>query len=66
MGRPAVHGERVTTAIRIPVDLHQRLVEESESRDVAINHLVVKATRHYLDHVLAPLPDDDLAEPGHR
>jgi hypothetical protein len=56
MARPRQHGERVVTAIRVPVDLHARLVEISEERDITINGLMVKATQHYIDHVMPPLP----------
>lgn len=56
MARPRQHGERVVTAIRIPVDLHARLVEVCEERDITINGLMVKATAHYIDNVMLPLP----------
>lgn len=56
MARPRQHGERIVTAIRIPVDLHARLVEVCDERDITINGLMVKATQHYLDNVMAPLP----------
>lgn len=55
MGRRKVHQEpRVTTAIRIPESLHRELEETAEDRDTSINHLLVKAARHYLSN-LPPL-----------
>jgi predicted transcriptional regulator len=55
MARPRTHGTRVTTAIRIPEDLHARLQEVAEERDTSINHLMVRAAAFYLEHGLAPL-----------
>lgn len=45
--------ERVTTAIRIPRDLHERLVKEAEDREVSINVMAVKALERYVSR----LPD---------
>lgn len=59
MARPRQHGERIVTAIRVPVDLHARLVEVCDERDITINGLMVKATQHYLDNVMRPLPAVD-------
>ena len=63
-GRPKQFTEdRVTTAIRIPAGLHERLQAEAERRDTSINHLMVRAAAVYLDHHLPPLgPDVDLRE----
>ncbi len=55
MARPRVHGERVTSAVRIPVDLHERLQQTAYDRDTSINHLMVKAAEYYLDNVLVPI-----------
>jgi hypothetical protein len=55
-GRPKQYLERrVTTAIRVPERLHERLQREAESRDTSINHLMVRAAAFYLDHHLPPL-----------
>lgn len=57
MGRPRKYQERrVATAIRIPTDLHARLADEAENRDVSVNHLICKAAAYYLDFVLDPIP----------
>ncbi len=55
MGRSSL-GKRVTTAIRIPEDLHARLDATATERDVSINYLVVRAIERYLDSI-PPLPD---------
>lgn len=55
-GRPKQYAEdRVTTAVRVPLSLHVRLQDEANSRDTSINHLIVRATTYYLDHMLPPL-----------
>lgn len=54
MSRPRVHGERVATAVRLPVDLYARLHAEAEQRDVSANLLVLRALTEYLDR-LAPV-----------
>jgi len=56
VGRPRVHQEkRVTTAIRIPESLHDRLREAALDRDVSVNLLVTRA----LDDFLARLVPAD-------
>lgn len=52
-GRPSL-GDRVATAVRLPVDLHNRLIGAADERDVSVNYLVVKAVARYLDD-LVPL-----------
>ena len=42
---------KVTTAVRFPQELHDRLTRESEQRDVSINLLVTKAVQRYLDQL---------------
>lgn len=55
MPRPKKFTEpRVTTAVRLPVDLHARLQATAEERDTSVNHLIVKATDFYIRH-LPPL-----------
>jgi hypothetical protein len=56
MARPRIHGKRVSTALRLPIELHERLATVAAERDTSINHLMVKAADHYLSHVLRPLP----------
>ena len=58
MARPKVHQEpRVTTALRVPRDLHERLKLAAEERQVAANLLAVKALEDYLDRLI---PVEDL------
>jgi predicted HicB family RNase H-like nuclease len=55
-GRPKqYHEERKTTAVRLPVSLHERLVQVAAERETSVNHLLVKAATVYLDR-LTPLP----------
>lgn len=59
MGRRRMFDQkRVTTAIRIPADLHRQLQKVAEERDTSINHLLVKAAEHYLGRLppLEPAP----------
>lgn len=56
MARPRKFGDRVTTAVRVPVDLHDRLVAVADDRDTSINNLIVKAADYYLEHVIKPMP----------
>lgn len=57
MARPRVYDEkRVTTAVRLPESLHERLRDAAGERDVSVNLLVVKAIDDYLDRLV---PADD-------
>jgi hypothetical protein len=61
VGRPRVYGEtRVTTAIRVPQKLHQRLHKAAGERDVSVNFLVVRAVEDYLSR-LVPTSDVKLS-----
>lgn len=44
--------QRTTTAIRFPDELHERLKEAAEERDLSINFLVVKAVEEFLDRLV--------------
>lgn len=58
MPRPKIHHEeRVTTALRVPKALHERLKNAAEERQVALNLLAVKALEDYLDRLI---PVEDL------
>lgn len=58
MARPKVHHEdRVTTAFRLPKDLHARLTEAAAERDLSANFLAVKALEEFLDNLV---PADQL------
>jgi predicted transcriptional regulator len=49
--------QRLTTAIRLPEDLHRRLREAADDRDLSINYLVVKAVEEFLENLI---PVDEL------
>ncbi|MBW3536852.1 MAG: ribbon-helix-helix domain-containing protein [Actinobacteria bacterium] len=58
MARPKVHHEdRVTTAFRLPKDLHAKLTEAAAERDLSANFLAVKALEEFLDNLV---PADQL------
>lgn len=40
---------RIATAVRLPEDLHGRLQEHAEMRDVSVNWLVTRAVEQFLD-----------------
>jgi predicted HicB family RNase H-like nuclease len=52
MARPRLHDEpRVSTQIRLPEDLHQRLKLAARDRDVSVNLIVTRALVEYLDRL---------------
>jgi predicted HicB family RNase H-like nuclease len=60
-GRPRIHDDRVTTAVRLPEPLYRRLKETAEDRDSSLNHLLVKAATYYLDKLPPLEPSEELA-----
>jgi predicted HicB family RNase H-like nuclease len=53
MARPKVHqGDRITTAVRIPRELHDRLRQAADDRQVSVNLLLVKALEDYLGRLI--------------
>lgn len=53
MARPKVYDEkRVTTAVRLPAELHDRLRDAAEARDVSVNFIVIKALQDYLERLI--------------
>jgi predicted transcriptional regulator len=38
----------VSTAVRLPADLHAELQRQAHERDVSVNYLVTKAVDYYL------------------
>ena len=59
MGRKRKYDpNRVTTAIRIPAELHERLQKEAEARDVSLNFLLVRGAKLVLDR-LSPLDETE-------
>jgi predicted HicB family RNase H-like nuclease len=52
VARPRISDEpRVTTAVRLPESLHDRLRDCALERDVSVNLLVTRAVEAYLDHL---------------
>lgn len=49
---------RVATAVRLPAELHTRLQEHAEMRDVSVNWLVTRAVEQFL----AGLPSREQVE----
>jgi predicted HicB family RNase H-like nuclease len=53
MVRPKVHHDpRVTTAVRLPEELHERLRKAAADRDLSANYLVVKALEEFLNNLV--------------
>lgn len=50
-GRPSV-GPRTSTGVRLPDDLHERLIAAATERDVSANFLVGKAVAQFLDRLI--------------
>ena len=63
MARMKRHRPRITTAVRLPTELHRQLQEAAESRDTSVNHLIVRAAHHYLSR-LPPLDVDERSRSG--
>ena len=43
---------RFQTSIRLPEELHDKLVAEAEMRDVSVNFLINRAIVRYLDQLI--------------
>ena len=56
MARPREYGERVTTSVRMPPALYERLRQAADDRVLGVNLLVVSAIESYLDR-LAPVDE---------
>jgi predicted DNA-binding protein len=50
----ATRKPRMTTAIRFPEDLHERLRQAADSFGLPINFIVVKAMEEFLDRMIDP------------
>lgn len=57
MSRPREYDDRISTALRLPRDLHARLTEAADERDISANWLMTKAIADYLDRLL---PADEI------
>jgi predicted HicB family RNase H-like nuclease len=55
--------KRISTAVRLPVELHTELQRQAEARDVSVNFLVTRAVDHYLRRLEVP---DPLAATGNQ
>ena len=44
--------ERTVTAIRFPEELHARLRDAADDRDLSVNFLVVKAVEEFLERLI--------------
>lgn len=52
MGRPRMYEQRRTTAVRLPLELHERLCEAASARQVSANLMVERAIAEYLERLL--------------
>ncbi len=57
--RPRIHDDRITTAVRLPPDLHERLRRAADERQVSVNYLIQKSLEDYL-HRLIPISEIEL------
>lgn len=62
MSRPKVHGDRVTTAIRLPTPIHSALQTAADEREVSFNFLVIKAIEDFLPRLI-PVSELRLTRP---
>jgi hypothetical protein len=52
MARPREYGKRISTAVRLKSELHERLVVEAEARDLSVNSLINRAISEFLDDLI--------------
>ena len=58
MTRPRQHDERtVTTAVRLPPEVHERLKAAAEERDLSMNWMINRAVERFLERLI---PVDEL------
>jgi predicted DNA-binding protein len=57
MARPTIYADRVTTNLRIPKDMHERLHAAAKERGVSVNWLMLHLVEHGLDRLV---PVDEL------
>lgn len=48
MPKSTASSRRVSTAVRLPAELHAELQRQANERDVSVNFLVTRAVDHYL------------------
>ena len=57
MARPRKYEDRVTTAVRLPRVIHERLQEMAAERDVSVNYLLTRAASNLIEDIgAAELP----------
>lgn len=47
----------MTTAIRIPESLHEKLTEAAKERELSVNYMVVRAVEEFIERLI---PADEL------
>ena len=52
MSRPRIYAPRTLTTIRFTKDIHTRLLDAAEARDVSANFLVNTAVEQFLDQLI--------------
>lgn len=52
MGRPRKYDQRVSTQLRIERELHQRLQDAADDREVSVNWLATRAIEQFLDRLI--------------
>lgn len=57
MSRP--RGDRITVTFRLPTELHRRLMEAAEDRDLSANWLASRALEDYLSRLLPVVKPKD-------
>ena len=58
MGRPRRYADRHQLTIRLTHDLHDRLRDAADDRDLSVNWLVTRAIEDFLDRLI---PAEDLS-----
>jgi predicted HicB family RNase H-like nuclease len=58
-GRPKVYNEpRVSTGLRLPKSLHERILAMADERDVSANWLITRAIERYVEAEVASMLRD--------
>jgi len=56
--------KRITTAVRLPEDLHARLHEAADDRDLSANFIITKALEDFLQRLIPPEEFSLVRRPG--
>lgn len=58
-GRPKIYSEpRVSTGLRLPKSLHERILAMADERDVSANWLITRAIERYVEAEVASMLRD--------